>query len=599
MNTILGELGRSNKFTEIIKRIEKNQSPTNISGLTSVGIVQLISAINEYAKKPIVLITYNEVQAKQLIENLKYFSEKVLFFPKKEIVTYDYIAESQDLTYERIETLNKIKDKKSYILVTTIEAVMQKLPKKNILYKDSIKFKIGDIYKLEEIKKKLVNLGYTRSEMIEGKGQFSIRGGILDISIDEKTGVRIEFWGDEIDSIRSFSISSQRSINSLEKIEINPATEYVLSMQVEEICKNIRQKIVTENQEQIVEEDIEQIKAGNYISKIDKYFDEFYKEQGTILDYLSENVIIALDEESKISQRAKNIIQDTDNLINLLVEKEKIVPEALSSIQKYEQIEEKIEKSNNLIYLDKLDNITKKQLERFDFQIRDVNYYKSEIENLFKDIKKALKENKSVYVLVSNKEKAKKLQEIFEKQEILSKIEEKLDKTIIVKSKEKVATGVLLSWYLIAKIKLVTSGTQFALDIASKALDIAQGANINNYYFICLFNRLIGEIYMAKQDFDSAKVYIEKSIFIAKQFNLESILVKDYILYAKFYQELALPKSTLRGNYIKQSLKMFQQAKNISIVQNHPHMQKLIKEELSILTSFCKLNGIILKKGTK
>ena len=104
---------------------------------------------------------------------------------------------------------------------------------------------------------------------------------------------------------------------------------------------------------------------------------------------------------------------------------------------------------------------------------------------------------------------------------------------------------------------------------------------------------------MAKQDFDSAKVYIEKSIFIAKQFNLESILVKDYILYAKFYQELALPKSTLRGNYIKLSLKMFQQAKNISIVQNHPHMQKLIKEELSILTSFCKLNGIILKKGTK
>ncbi len=440
MNTILGELGRSNKFIEIIKRIEKNQSPTNISGLTSVGIVQLISAINEYAKKPIVLITYNEVQAKQLIENLKYFSEKVLFFPKKEIVTYDYIAESQDLTYERIETLNKIKDKKSYILVTTIEAVMQKLPAKNILYKDSIKFKIGDIYKLEEIKKKLVNLGYTRSEMIEGKGQFSIRGGILDISIDEKTGIRIEFWGDEIDSIRSFSISSQRSINSLEKIEINPATEYILSMQVEEICKNIRQKIITENQEEIVEEDIEQIKAGNYLSKIDKYFDEFYKEQGTILDYLSENVIIALDEESKINQRAKNIIQDTDNLINLLVEKEKIVPEALSSIQKYEQIEEKIEKSKNLIYLDKLDNITKKQLERFNFQIRDVNYYKSEIENLFKDIKKALKENKSVYVLVSNKEKAKKLQEIFEKQEILSKIEEKLDKTIIVKSKEKVAT---------------------------------------------------------------------------------------------------------------------------------------------------------------
>ena len=188
--------------------------------------------------------------------------------------------------------------------------------------------------------------------------------------------------------------------------------------------------------------------------------------------------------------------------------------------------------------------------------------------------------------MLTDKNESKKALEILEEQ-------------VAYFAKEKVATGVLLCWYLIAEIKLVISGTQFALDIANKALDIAQGPNINNYYFIALFNKLIGEIYMAKQDFDSAKVYLEKSIFVAKQFNLLTILVKDYIQYAKFYQELALPKSTLRANYIKQSLKMFQMAKNVSIVAEHPHLQKLIKEELSILTSFCKLNGIILKKGSK
>lgn len=174
-----------------------------------------------------------------------------------------------------------------------------------------------------------------------------------------------------------------------------------------------------------------------------------------------------------------------------------------------------------------------------------------------------------------------------------------LEEQVAYFAKEKVATGVLLSWYLIAEIKLIKNGTQFALDIATKALDIAQGPNINNYFFIALFNKLIGEIYMAKQDFDSAKVYIEKSIFIAKQFDLQQILVKDYIQYAKFYQELALPKTTRRGEYIKQSLKMFQLAKNVGIVNDHAYLQKHIKEELNILTSFCKLNGIILKKGTK
>lgn len=174
-----------------------------------------------------------------------------------------------------------------------------------------------------------------------------------------------------------------------------------------------------------------------------------------------------------------------------------------------------------------------------------------------------------------------------------------LEEQVSYFAKEKVATGVLLSWYLIAKIKLITNGTQFALDIATKALDIAAGPNINNYYFIALFNKLIGEIYMAKQDFESSKVYLEKAIVIAKEFDLQYILVKTYLQCAKLYQELALPKTSLRSNYIKQALRMFQLAKNIPVVANQPALQKNIKEDLGILTSFCKLNGIILKKESK
>lgn len=174
-----------------------------------------------------------------------------------------------------------------------------------------------------------------------------------------------------------------------------------------------------------------------------------------------------------------------------------------------------------------------------------------------------------------------------------------LEEQVSYFAKEKISTGVLLSWLLIAEIKLITSGTQFALDIATKALDIAQGPNINNYYFIALFNKLLGEIYLAKQDFDSAKVYIEKSIVISKQFDMQFILVKSYLEAARLYQELALPKTSLRSNYIKQALKMFQLAKNVPIVTTELSLQKRIKEDLNILTSFCRLNGIILKKDAK
>ena len=439
MNKIIGELGKSNKFVDLSNQIENKKSPISISGLTDVGMVELLSAINQYNKKPILLITYNEIQAKQILEIIENFEkEKAVLFPKKEIVTYDFVAESKDLPYERIETLNKIKDKKNLIVVTTIEALMQKLPPKEILFKNILEFKVGDIYNLEELKKTLVNLGYSRCEFIEGRGQFSVRGGIVDISINENLGVRIEFWGDEVDSIRNFNITSQRSINTLDKIKIYPAHEFVLDNSIEEICKKITKKLTEEKQEEILEQDIEQIKAGNYISKIDKYFNEFYDKQSTLLDYLNDNYLIILDEISKIEARQRNISQDNSYLMKNLIEKEKIVPEALKNITSIDL--NQLENEKSVIYFEKQDIVTNRQAEKYTFNYRQINYYKSEIENLFEDIKRWNKEQKSIYVMVSTKEKAKKLKEILEKEEIACTIDEKLDKTIIVKSTEKIVT---------------------------------------------------------------------------------------------------------------------------------------------------------------
>ena len=441
MNTILGELGKSAKFVDLVKQIENKKSPIEILGLVDVGMEQIISSINEFAKKPICIVTYNEIQAKKIEENLRYFTDKVVLFPKKEIVTYDYIAESKDIPYERIDALNKIISKKSLIVVTTIEALMQKLPLKETLYKNKLDFKIGDTYNLEEIKQKLVKLGYTRYDLIEGKGQFSIRGGIVDISITETTGIRIEFWGDEIDSIRSFSIVSQRSINTLEKTTIFPAHEYILENSVDKVCKNIQNLNINTNkkQEEIIQEDIEQIRAGNFISKIDKYFNSFYEETATLIDYLNNSYVIFLDEQSKIIQRAKNIDIDNQNLIKTLVEKEKIVPQAIEDLDNYEEIEAKI-KNKQCIYIEKQDKQERSGVESYKFNYREINYYKSEIEEFIKDLKKWISESKNITVLVSTKEKAKKLQKLLEQEEILCKLEEKLDKTIIAKSSEKIVT---------------------------------------------------------------------------------------------------------------------------------------------------------------
>ena len=172
MNTILGELGKLDKFKNLLAEIENKTSPLAITGLNGVGMVEIISSINQFSKKPILLVTYNEIQAKKIYEDIKYFQDKVVFFPKKEIVTYDYIAESKDLPYKRIEALNKIVSKKNLVIVTTIEALMQKLPKKETLYKNELKFKVGNTYNLEEIKKKLVELRICKTRFNRRKRSF-------------------------------------------------------------------------------------------------------------------------------------------------------------------------------------------------------------------------------------------------------------------------------------------------------------------------------------------------------------------------------------------------------------------------------------------
>ena len=439
MNTILGELGKSQKFIEIVNKIENEKSPIAISGLNDVGMVNLDVAIHEFTKRPICILTYNEIQAKKIYDDIKYFTDNVVIFPKKEVVTYDYVAESKENLYERIESLNKIKSKKTLIVVTTIEAVMQKLPEKNTIYQNELKFKTGNSYKLDDIKRNLVDLGYVRCDLIEGKGQFSVRGDIVDISINEKTGIRLEFWGDEIDSIREFNIETQRSIKNKNEATIYPSNEYILEDSVDFICEKIRKKYKDSKNQNIIEEDIEQIKEGNYISKIDKYFDCFYSRQETVLDYLSSKYVIFIDEVGKVEKRSENIKQDRENLQRGLIEKDKQVPEAITNELDFEKVLERLDKKQ-LVYIEKQDNEPKIKGEKYRLNYKDVNYYKSEIENLFKDLKDNLKQKKNIYILIENKEKANKIKSLLEEKQITCKIEEELNKTIIVKARENIVT---------------------------------------------------------------------------------------------------------------------------------------------------------------
>lgn len=426
MNIITEELTKLSKFQEYVEKIEEKISPITISGLSDVGKIEFIAGTYESTKKPICIVTYNEIQAKNIIKNLSFFENEIVeYFPKREIVPYDFIAESKDLPYERINVLNKLEQGKVKIVVTTVEAIMQKMISKKELYKNIIKLKVGDTYNLESLKEKLISLGYERNDLVETKSQFSIRGGIVDIALSEKKGIRIEFWGDDVDSIREFNISSQRSEVMLDEANIYPAHELLLEAPLEEIQKRILENEETFKDKEyqnkinrIKNEDTELIKSGDYLSKIDKYFNDFYIKQNTFLDYLKDEFLIIFDEYSKIKQRQENIVIENNNLIKSLMEKGRFVPQAIQNISNYDyDLEE-----SQIVYLEKQDlNISKTSPTKFSFDYRDVNYYKSEIELLFDDIKKNIKD-KRIVVLAGNEEEANKFGALLTEQDIPNKV---------------------------------------------------------------------------------------------------------------------------------------------------------------------------------
>ena len=462
-NMLINELEANDKFKQLIDEIEMKKTPIFISGLEFVGKSYMISAVSDTVKKPICIVTYNELQAKQLVKDLKYFQEKVEYFGKREIATYDYISESKDLPYARIEVLNKILNKDVDIVVTTIEAIMQPMISKKVLYRNVLTFTVGNLFEcsgfkgkktLNNLKQILLLMGYERNDLVENKGQFSIRGGIVDIGLSEKTGVRIEFWGDDVDSIRYFSISSQRTTEMTEKVKIFPAHEYIFDYDYEDevlpeysdivgsICKKIREtnsdgktnkllEAFERNNDasgfaKIVEADIEAIQNGEYLSKIDKYFNEFYSKKSSFLEYLPSNCLLFVDENLKINQRIENIVIENNNLIKSLMEKERFVPEAIRNISDFnKEAWNGIFEERQTVYLEENNS---NSVNKFEFNYRQINFHKAETELLINDIKKWLSENKQVVILAGNKENVEKVKNLLSENEILTTDAEKNSK---------------------------------------------------------------------------------------------------------------------------------------------------------------------------
>ncbi|HPT40942.1 MAG TPA: hypothetical protein PLG15_00990 [Candidatus Gastranaerophilaceae bacterium] len=162
-------------------------------------------------------------------------------------------------------------------------------------------------------------------------------------------------------------------------------------------------------------------------------------------------------------------------------------------------------------------------------------------------------------------------------------------------AKEKNAIGALLTWYFIADINLITEGPEKAIDVALKALDVAQSTKINNYYFITLYNKILAEAYIMQAEFELAKIHIEKAVMVARKFELLDLLARLYHLYGKYLQELAIGKSDSQVDFVTGAYKMYKKATALSQTLKNNYVLEEIASSENKLNAFCRLNGIVIK----
>jgi len=201
------------------------------------GILQLVGCVNSQKTHMMyalsdgfdfkIIAASSEMKAKQIYEEYRFLDSDLFLYPAKDLLFYQADLRGKYLLKQRMEVFQAILEGRGTTIVTSFDGFMDALLPLECMKERIRTLKTGDTVDFEQLKRDIVNLGYDREEQIEGPGQFAVRGGILDIyPLTEEAPVRVELWGDEIDSIRTFDVESQRSIENLEEITIYPATDF-------------------------------------------------------------------------------------------------------------------------------------------------------------------------------------------------------------------------------------------------------------------------------------------------------------------------------------------------------------------------------------
>lgn len=326
------------KLRELIQVMRNGEDPI-VSGLSDTQLRHACHALLHETGKKGVYVAWNEMQARKALEDFRHFlPEGVVFLPNREVMLYDVSARSFEQTHDRVRALERLLCGDYALLVTSAEAVLHLLTPPAAYQAMTLELACDMEMPMDMLMSRLLEMGYEREEKVEGRGQFAVRGGILDLfAIGAELPCRIEFFDIVIDSMRYFSAETQRSIDRTQTLLVHPAREVLYARsEIPAITERLQQDLTRAALRLPAEEAgtlrrnidgyLEKLTDSHWFTGADKFIPYMLSEPATLFDYVGDNGMIFLEDPARMEARMENEREDHFRLCETLTEKGMLLP---------------------------------------------------------------------------------------------------------------------------------------------------------------------------------------------------------------------------------------------------------------------------------
>lgn len=516
MKALSEPLEQLNSFIQVKEYLQEGKGPVHISGTEGSDRVFVMNGCAESADVRLV-VTYDEERANRLYEDFRFYEKNVLIYPSKDVLFFSADIHGNAIVRRRMEIFKSLIEGERCTIVLTVDALLDKIPELSYIKSKIIPLKEGDTLDVDKFKSRLVELGYEKTETVEGVGEFAIRGGIIDIfPLTEETPYRIDMWDDEIDTIRSFDVESQRSIERVESVNIYPATEMVLSKtrinkgikaieaELKPYEEKLRKSFRTEAAHRIKKEvDAlkEQLTEFNGAIGVDGFVDYFYSKTMSLLDCIPADACILLDEPRRIKECADMYMGNFNSAMKSRLEGGYILPGQLELLYPYESIAEKFAARRTVLFsaLYYKDEIIP-EVFHVEIEAKTVISYKNSFEALVADIERWKSKDYRIILISPSATRGRRLADNLMNVQVSCFFSE--DKKRVLKDREMmITTGRLRSGFEFPDMKLavISEGDIFTSRTAGKSKNKKKsqysGEVIKSYTDISVGDYVIHEKY--------------------------------------------------------------------------------------------------------